>query len=329
MKAPRPSGMDGRPDADGLGALLSQRLLETLEAVVLRKARCWLARPSSSSGVAEIIADYASRTAVIGGRSGTAVAVSDVVAIVKNQANMVCDIAAALDKREIVTTEMLFGVLLWSPGATDVGPIAVRGGSVVVRRAPRSVLREIAGRMGLRLARRMTGRPFRIGGAAAMAAWARHATSWRGQQTAEVLSRDVELSDDELAELPGSTTGPDAVDGRPDLVAAGVVALANLVKADRHISEDELGHVEEILASYDVTQATAAKPRAEMSSRGAADVDLSGFAQAPDEAIALVVDLISLAKRDGHIRPSERAYIQQAGRQIGYPDDDLAALLAE
>lgn len=328
MKAPRPSGMDGRPDRDGLGALLSQQPLNTLEAVVQRKARCWLARPpSSTGGVARIIADYSERAALAGSRPGTAVAASHVVALLRNHASMVCDVAAELGKPEIVTDELVSGVLLWSPGVTDMGFMTVQDGRIVVRHAPRSVLKEVAGRLCVHLARSMTGRPLRVGGAAAVAAWTRHATRWRGEQAAELLGGDVELSDDEVHAFAEPATEDDPAAVPPDLVEAGVVALANLVKADRHISEHELDHVEEVLASYGTSHAAAARVRAEMSSRKATEVDLSGFTQVPDEAIALMVDLVSLAKRDGQIRPSERAYIQQVGRQIGYGDEDVAALL--
>jgi tellurite resistance protein len=68
--------------------------------------------------------------------------------------------------------------------------------------------------------------------------------------------------------------------------------------------------------------------RSEMRREGSAAVDYSLFCGSPDDSMGLMVDLVALAKRDGEFHISERMYIRDIAKTIGYSPDDADALMA-
>ncbi len=54
-----------------------------------------------------------------------------------------------------------------------------------------------------------------------------------------------------------------------------------------------------------------------------ASVDYSAIENSSDDAVGLLVDLVTLAKRDGAFHVSEKAYIRQVGQLLGFSDGEI------
>ena len=57
-------------------------------------------------------------------------------------------------------------------------------------------------------------------------------------------------------------------------------------------------------------------------------MDYSTFKSSPDDAIALIVDLVTLAKRDNVFHVTERMFIRQIGKILGFSDTELEDAMA-
>jgi len=57
-------------------------------------------------------------------------------------------------------------------------------------------------------------------------------------------------------------------------------------------------------------------------------VDYSAFASSPDDAIGLLVDMVTLAKRDGTFHITEKMFVKQVGKLLGFSDDDIDETMA-
>ena len=85
-------------------------------------------------------------------------------------------------------------------------------------------------------------------------------------------------------------------------------------------------HIEAVLATSGLPPGATARVQAAMAAPELVPIDHGRFSANPAQALLLMLDLIALARRDGHVRPSERAYLRNVGKEIGYPEEDVVAL---
>ena len=100
------------------------------------------------------------------------------------------------------------------------------------------------------------------------------------------------------------------------------------MKVDGTVKSEERDYVQTIIGNADLTQSEKAGLSQAIDTGGKFAVDYSAFASSPDDAIGLLVDLITLAKRDGTFHITEKMFIKQVGKLLGFSDTDIDETMA-
>jgi uncharacterized tellurite resistance protein B-like protein len=102
-----------------------------------------------------------------------------------------------------------------------------------------------------------------------------------------------------------------------------VQTLINLIKVDGTIKAEEREYVQTIIGNADLSESERADLTQAVDKSGKFIVDYSAFASSPDDAIGLLVDMVTLAKRDGTFHIAEKMFIKQVGKLLGFSDNDI------
>lgn len=106
-----------------------------------------------------------------------------------------------------------------------------------------------------------------------------------------------------------------------------VHALANLMKADGRIADRELEYLDALLTNSNPPEICAAL-RETFEAQAQQPVKFEVFKGDEDERLALMMDLVALARRDGELHPVERVYIRQVAALVEFPEADVELLTA-
>jgi uncharacterized tellurite resistance protein B-like protein len=169
-----------------------------------------------------------------------------------------------------------------------------------------------------------------------MAVWSNYLTRQVGKKAVEIFEKEIVLSDEVIEEMPLETESvsfPTATISRasapgmsPDLPK--VQTLVNLMKVDGTIRADEREYVQTIIGNADLTESEKADLTQAIDKSGKFIVDYSAFASSPDDAIGLLVDMVTLAKRDGTFHITEKMFVKQVGKLLGFSDNDVDETMA-
>ncbi|BAZ85027.1 TerB family tellurite resistance protein [Dolichospermum compactum] len=97
-------------------------------------------------------------------------------------------------------------------------------------------------------------------------------------------------------------------------------------KVDGSIEPEEKEYLKTIITNANLTSAEIQEIKNLLSSQRI-EVDYSLIAKYPDDALGLLIDLIALAKRDGDFHITEKMYIKQVGKLMGFSEVDVAELM--
>lgn len=325
----------------GLQGALALRLVGVFDSGLAERRAYFLAHPEERprpEAVEAIIAKYAYLNAGIAGALslvpgplGMLAVLPEIVLIVRNQVRMVYDIAVAYDKGDVASRELVVGLALGAAGSSGLGLVAMHGGRFLIKRPALRVMQRLvsalAGRLTQRVIRSAVARWVPLLGAAAMAVWSKMSTASIGRQARDLFSQPLELEPLEDDGWVGEDVHP--TESSAAAVEQKVRVLANLMKADGASLSVELAYLDAILAGARLSPAVDAALRAELAAPNQGPVDLAPFRADPDEAQALLMDMVALAWRDGTLHPAEKAHIRRVARDLGVPDADVAVLLDE
>ena len=293
--------------------------------------------------VDSIISKYSYMNAAIaGGLSlvpgpwGLLAVVPEIVVVIRNQVKMVYDIGVAYGKDDVMTRELLLGITLSASGAGTIGLLTMHGGKVLVKRKALRVFQKLvavfAGKVTQRLIKSTIAKWLPVVGAFAMAAWTKSSTTTIGRKAKEVLAMDIDLAQEDESRLlvdRGEVVTEEApVAAENDALVQKLHALANLMKADGRIADEEIEFLETILANSDLDMQQVESLRASFVQPQHHAVDFGPFQQDEDEALALMMDLVALANHDGEFHPAEKMYVKRVAKKIGFPDDEVAVLIS-
>ena len=104
---------------------------------------------------------------------------------------------------------------------------------------------------------------------------------------------------------------------------AKIQTLIYLMRVDGTVKPEEREYIKTILCNANLTSNEIAEIRQTLRVDKKFSVDYSAIKASPDDAIGLLVDLITLAKRDATFHITEKMYIKQVGRLLGFSDSDI------
>ena len=102
-----------------------------------------------------------------------------------------------------------------------------------------------------------------------------------------------------------------------------VQTLINLMKVDGIIKAKEREYIQTVIGNADLTESESEELMQAIDRSEKFIVDYSAFANSPDDAIGLLVDIVALAKRDGTFHITEKMFVKQVGKLLGFTDDDI------
>jgi uncharacterized tellurite resistance protein B-like protein/uncharacterized protein (DUF697 family) len=336
--------------ANTIQTKLAESMMGVFDLVVSDRSGHFAKNPGEipdKKSVPSIISAYSvTNAAISGGASlipgpwGMVAVVPEIAAVIRNQLAMIYDVGIAYGKSNSLTKELLAGVLITAIGASAGALLVMQGSKVLVKRASLRAFQKII----LMLAGRITQQALKSAiskwlpgvGAAAMAVWSNYLTRQVGKKAIEIFEKEIVLSEEVVEEVPLEVmpTGPIVATVNhvsdsgvsPDMPK--VQTLINLMKVDGTVKSEERDYLQTIIGNADLTEREKAGLTQVIDTGEKFAVDYSAFASSPDDAIGLLVDLITLAKRDGTFHITEKMFIKQVGILLGFSDTDIDETMA-
>ena len=336
--------------ANTLQNKLAEKMMGVFELVVSDRSGHFAKHPGEipdKKSVPSIINSYSiTNAAISGGASlvpgpwGMVAVIPEIAVVIRNQLAMIYDVGMAYGKSKVLNKELLAGVLLTAMGSSAGSLLVMQGSKVLVKRVSLRVFQKIivilAGRVTQQALKSAISKWLPVVGAAAMAAWSNYLTRQVGKKAIEIFEKEIVLSDEVIEEMPLETESvsvPIATMTRastpgisPDMPK--VQTLVNLLKVDGTIKAEEREYVQTIIGNADLTESERADLTQAIDKSGKFVVDYSAFSSSPDDAIGLLVDMVTLAKRDGTFHITEKMFVKQVGKLLGFSDTDIEETMA-
>lgn len=329
---------------------LAEKMMGVFELVVSDRSGHFAKHPDEipdKKSVPSIINSYSMTNAAISGGAslvpgpwGMVAVIPEIAAVIRNQLAMIYDIGMAYGKSKVLNKELLAGILITALGASAGSLLIMQGSKVLVKRvalrAFQKIIAMLAGKVLQQALKSAIGKWLPVVGAAALAVWSNYLTRQVGKKAIEIFEKEIVLSEEVIEEMPVETESvsvptaaisrASALESSPDMPK--VQTLVNLIKVDGTIKVEELEYMQTIIGNADLTESEKVDLTQALDKSGKFVVDYSAFASSPDDAIGLLVDMVTLAKRDGAFHITEKMFIKQVGKLIGFSDNDIDEVMA-
>lgn len=323
---------------------ITEKLGDAFESVVKQKNEYYQGNPQKIPDVNSISSLISStalmNSAISGGSSlipgpyGMLAVVPEIILVIRNQISLIYDIAAAHGKKDLMTKELAAMVFLSGMGAGAGSLIVVHGGKYLVRRASLRVFQRLIAMLGGKVtqqALKSTISKWLPGvGAAAMAAWTNYLTRQIGKKAHEIFSSEI-VFDDGIADIeivaPLNAEKTESIEEAKSLEFYKIKALSNLMKVDGKSEEEELGFLSSMIESSALSAEDKLSLISDISSTDSKLDGINAIAASPADAIALITDMVALAKVDGKFHITEKMYIKQVGKILGFDDADINEMI--
>jgi uncharacterized tellurite resistance protein B-like protein/uncharacterized protein (DUF697 family) len=333
-----------------LQSKLAEEIIRAFELVISDRSRHFAKHPDQIPGkesVLSIINSYClTNAAISGGASlvpgpwGMVAVIPEIAFVIRNQLAMIYDVGMAYGKNKVLSKELLAGVLLTAMGTGTGSLLVMQGSKVLVKRVAlrqfQRIIVILAGKITQQALKSAIGKWLPVVGAMALAVWSNYLTRRVGKKAIEIFEKEIVLSDEIIEAIPLETESVSvqaATFGRastPTIISdvPKVQTLINLMKVDGTIKEEEREYIQTIIDNADLTENERTDLRRAIDKSKKFSVDYSAFASSLDDAIGLLVDMVTLAKRDGTFHITEKMFVKHAGELLGFSDDDLDEIMA-
>jgi len=329
---------------------LAEKMMGVFELVVSDRSGHFAKHPDKipdKKSVSSIINSYSvTNAAISGGASlvpgpwGMVAVIPEIAAVIRNQLAMIYDIGMAYGKSKVLNKELLAGVLITAMGSSAGSLLIMQGSKVLVKRvalrAFQQIIAMLAGKITQQALKSAISKWLPGVGAAAMAVWSNYLTRQVGKKAIEIFEKEIVLSEEVIEEIPleietvsvrtATISRAATTSISPDLPK--VQTLVNLMKVDGTIKAEEREYVQTIIGNADLTESEREDLTQAIDKSGKFVIDYSVFASSPDDAIGLLVDMVTLAKRDGTFHITEKIFIKQVGKLTGFSDNDIDEIMA-
>jgi ABC-type Fe3+-siderophore transport system permease subunit len=182
------------------------------ESVALTRKQHFIENPTkrpSQQDIDSIVKGYANQNAVIAGAAhlipgpwGMLATIPEMVAVIRNQIQMIYDLGVAHGKEANLSSDLLLGIFSTVLGGGAIGLVTVKGSQLLIKKASLQVLQKIifwlGGSISQKLLRRFVAKWLPIVGVAAMVLWSRQSTIEMGEKASKMLAMSIVNSDEEV-----------------------------------------------------------------------------------------------------------------------------------
>jgi len=324
---------------------LSEQMMGVFELVVSDRSGHFAKHPNKipdKKSAPFIINSYSiTNAAISGGASlvpgpwGMIAVIPEIAAVVRNQLAMIYDIGMAYGKSKVLTKELLAGVLLTALGSSAGSLLVMQGSKVLVKRVALRTFQKIiimlAGKITQQAIKSTISKWLPIVGPTAMAVWSNYLTRQVGKKAVEIFEKEIVVSAEVVEEIPLETepqSPPFISVNRASTLYVSfdmpkVQTLINLIKVDGTIKAEERDYINTIISNAELTESEKEDLMETLDKSTKSVVDYTALANCPDDAVGLLVDMITLAKRDGTFHITEKIFVKQVGKLLGFSDNDI------
>jgi uncharacterized protein (DUF697 family) len=194
-----------KSDSDEFSNKIANALEGIFESVALTRKQHFIENPTkrpTPQDIDSIVKGYSNQNALIAGATnlipgplGMLATVPELVAIIRNQIQMIYDLGVSHGKESSLNSTLLLGLFSTVLGEGAIGLVAIKGKQLLVKKASVQVIQKVVfwlgGTISQKLLKRFIAKWLPVVGAAAMAIWARQSTMSMGEKASKMLAMDI------------------------------------------------------------------------------------------------------------------------------------------
>lgn len=199
-------------DKQKLSFRLNDKLIDLFNSGFDKRAAYWEEHKSEIPDITAspyIITNCANKNMAIAfglnlipGPFGMAAVIPEIILIMRNQINMVYDLAVAYQQDKKVDKSIMLSIFLSAFGSGAMGLAVMQGSKVILKRVSLRVMQRLvtllAGKVTQQVLKRILAKYVPVGGALIISAWTRYTTKIVGEKSIEFFSKKIEISDEDL-----------------------------------------------------------------------------------------------------------------------------------
>jgi uncharacterized protein (DUF697 family) len=194
-----------KSDSADFSNKIANALEGVFESVALTRKQHFIENPTkrpTPQDIDSIVKGYSNQNALIAGATnlipgplGMLATVPELVAIIRNQIQMIYDLGVSHGKESSLNSTLLLGLFSTVLGEGAIGLVAIKGKQLLVKKASVQVIQKVVfwlgGTISQKLLKRFIAKWLPVVGAAAMAIWARQSTMSMGEKASKMLAMDI------------------------------------------------------------------------------------------------------------------------------------------
>lgn len=203
-----------KSDVNDFSNKIADALEGVFESVALTRKQHFIENPTkrpTSQDIDSIVKIYSNQNALIAGATnlipgplGMLATLPELIAIIRNQIQMIYDLGVAHGKESNLNATLLLGLFSTVMGEGAIGLVTIKGKQLLVKKASVQVIQKVVfwlgGTISQKLLKQFIAKWLPLVGAAAMAIWARQSTINMGKKASEMLSMDIVTSEEGVSE---------------------------------------------------------------------------------------------------------------------------------
>lgn len=300
------------------------------------------------SKYSNINAGISGATGLVPGPLGMAAAIPEIISVIRNQMAMITDIARANGKK--ASNELMLEILFGAVGNMASGLVAVHAQKVIVKSASlkvlQSVIKTLGGRVTQQVLKSMAAKWIPLAGAAAMAAWSKYSTSKIGKKAQEIFEKEIIYECDEVAtnediqmlgvakaEFENAKNEIDSaindIKNGDKILKEKIKILISLMRIDGKIEDEEQEYIANFITKSNFASSDEMELIGYLGNNEKMDINYALFKTDPQEALALIIDLIALSSVDEKIHITEKMFIKNIAKMINFNENDALELIEQ
>lgn len=317
---------------------ISKGLLESVMSVAKSRDEYYTTNPIPLlDSMDSIIQSYSYKNATISGGAGIipgpwgmAAAVPEMVAVLRNQIAMIYDIAKINGQKEI-PSELIVGVLFGASGQGAASLIIIQGQKVMAKRVGAQALQKIVailgGKITQQVAKSMAAKWIPVAGAIAMATWSKYTTNEIGQKAKEIFSKEIVFESQEINIEILENSENENSNIQALIEKSKIECFIKLMKIDGRIDDNEVQFVTDFINKCTLTSESKLELVSKISDESKIEINYALFQNNKEEALYLLIDLIALAKVDEKFHITEKLFIKEIGKTLGFSESEISELI--
>lgn len=317
---------------------ISNSILESVNSIAKSRENDYATNPlPSKDSIDAIIQSYSYKNAAISGGAGIipgpfgmAAAIPEIVAVLRNQIAMIYDIAKINGQKEI-PSELIVGVLFCASGRGAGSLIIIHGQKVMAKRVGAQALQKIVAILGGKItqqaAKSMAAKWLPVAGAIAMAAWSKYTTNEIGQKAKEIFSKEIVFESQEMNVEVIESSENENLNIQTLIEKAKIECFIKLMKIDGRIDDNEVQFITDFINKCTLDSESKLELISKISDETKIEINYTLFQNNKEEALYLLIDLIALAKVDEKFHITEKLFIKEIGKTLGFSENELNELM--